>query len=138
MRDGRVSWADLGRELDLSPAATAERVKRLERNGVIKGYTAIVDADAVGLGVSAFVFVTLESPGARKKFLGVASALPDVLEAHHVTGDHDYLLRVRAADLKALDTLINEELKKGGGIVRSHTTIVLGTTKETTELPLGP
>jgi Lrp/AsnC family transcriptional regulator, leucine-responsive regulatory protein len=136
MSEGRLSWADLGRELDLSPPATADRVRRLEAEGLIRGYAALADPVAVGLGITAFVSVTLEAPGARQKFLDAIADLPNVLEAHHVAGDHDYLLKVRTRDLKALDVLINEELKERAGIARSYTTIVLDTAKETVAFPV--
>lgn len=136
MVDGRVSWAELGRELGLSPAATAERVKRLEREGLIAGFSARLDPAAAGLGITAFVSVTLESPAARPRFLERVAELAEVQEAHHVAGDHDYLLKVRTAGLAELDRLINEGLKEGAGVVRSQTTIALGTAKETPVLPL--
>ncbi|HEX5699004.1 MAG TPA: winged helix-turn-helix transcriptional regulator, partial [Rubrobacter sp.] len=69
MRDGRITWAELAQLLGLSAPAAADRVRRLEERGVIRGYEALVDPEAVGLGVTAFVAVTLERPEHRAGFL---------------------------------------------------------------------
>jgi Lrp/AsnC family leucine-responsive transcriptional regulator len=136
MRDGRASFADLGAKLGLSPAATAQRVKRLERNGVVSRFTAVVDADAVGLGLTALVAVGLERPKDVPAFLKRVRALPAVQECHHVAGDDDYVLKVRCRDTRDLERLVSTEIKGQRGVARTRTTIVLSTEKETTELAL--
>jgi Lrp/AsnC family leucine-responsive transcriptional regulator len=136
MADGRVTWAELASELGLSPAAAAERVRRLERTGVIRGYAALVEPGAIGLGLTALVGVTLAHHRARAAFLRRIQQLDEVQESHHVTGDYDFLLKVRCADTQALERLINEQLKDKGGVAESRTLIVLSTAKETPRLPL--
>src|SRR5581483_2603595 len=85
-RDGRMSWADLAARLKLSGPSAAERVRKLERRGIIRGYTALLDTDQLGLDVAAFVTVRLEKPQYRAPFLKRVKALDEVLECHHVAG----------------------------------------------------
>jgi Lrp/AsnC family leucine-responsive transcriptional regulator len=134
--DGRVTWAELASELGLSPAAAAERVRRLERQGVIRGYAAIVEPAALGLGLTALVGVTLARHRGRPVFLRRIQQLAEIQECHHVTGDYDYLLKVRCADTLALERLINDQLKDEAGVAETRTLIVLSTAKETSSLPM--
>ena len=135
-RNGRESWASLGAALGMTGPAAADRVRRLEERGVIRGYTALVDAESVGLVLTAFVAVTLERPQARAAFLKRVSALPEVLECHHVAGDDDYLLKVRCRGPLDLDRVLSEELRGIAGVARTRSTIVLRTAKETATLPV--
>jgi Lrp/AsnC family leucine-responsive transcriptional regulator len=137
-RDGRISWADLAARIGLSAPATADRVRRLEERGVIRGYTALVDPEAVGQGLTAFVGVTLERPQHRETFLTVLAQVPQVQECHHTAGDDDYLLKIRCSGTRELERLVSEEIKNLPGIVRTRTTIVLSTVKETAAVPLPP
>jgi Lrp/AsnC family leucine-responsive transcriptional regulator len=138
MRDGRASWAALGQATGLSPAAAAQRVHRLEREGVIRGFAALVDADAVGADLLAFVAVRFAEPTSRTRFLKRVRSLPWIQECHHVTGESDYLLKVRCAGTKALERLISVELKDRCKVTETRTSIVLTSAKETVELGLAP
>ncbi len=137
MSRGRITWADLGAYLGLSAPAAAERVRRLEEKGIIKGYAAMVDPEAVGYGLTAFIAVTLEKPGHRNAFIQKIMELDNVQECHHVTGEDDYLLKVRCARIRDLESLVSQHLKSLPGIVKTRTTIVLSTVKETPAVPLG-
>src|SRR5258708_38329748 len=99
--DGRIANVDLAERCGLSPASTLERVRRLERSGVIEGYTARIDPRALGHQVIVFVQVTMHQHDqkALQKFEKAAEALPDLLECHHVAGDFDFLLKVLARDV---------------------------------------
>jgi Lrp/AsnC family leucine-responsive transcriptional regulator len=136
--DGRASWADLGTALGLSAPAAAERVRKLTDGGVVRGFTAVLDPQAAGFPVLAFVAVTLASQGARTRFLDAVRRHDLIQECHHVAGDDDFLLKVRARTLTELEALLADELKGRLGIARTRTTIVLGTAKETGRLPIGP
>jgi Lrp/AsnC family transcriptional regulator, leucine-responsive regulatory protein len=137
LTDARVSWADLGTALGLSPPAAAERVRKLQERGLVRGFAAVLDPDAAGFPVLAFVAVTLDRQDARRRFLDAVRSNPLIQECHHVAGDDDFLLKVRARTLAELDALLSEELKGRLGIARTRTTIVLGTAKETARLPIG-
>ncbi len=136
MTDGRESWADLGEHLGLSAPAAAERVRKLEDRGVIRQFAAIADPTLAGYPVLAFVFVTLSSQARRKAFLAAVGRNASILECHHVAGDDDYLLKVRCKTMGDLDVLLSDDLKGRMGVARTRTTVVLGSAKETTALPI--
>jgi Lrp/AsnC family transcriptional regulator, leucine-responsive regulatory protein len=101
-RDGRASYADLGRLVGLSPSAVTERVRRLELAGVITGYSAEIDPEKLGLPIHAFV--RLRYPhGNYKPFHDLLAVTPEVVEAHHITGDDCFLLAVRAGSMRHLE-----------------------------------
>jgi Lrp/AsnC family transcriptional regulator, leucine-responsive regulatory protein len=133
---GRESWAALGETLGMTGPAAAERVRRLEERGVIRGYAAVVDPGAVGAGLAAFVAVTLERPRDRAKFLALVAALPEIQDCHHVAGNDDYFLKIRCRDTADLERILTQELKGLTGVARTRTTVVLSTLKETLAVPL--
>ncbi|URN18162.1 MULTISPECIES: Lrp/AsnC family transcriptional regulator [Streptomyces] len=117
--DGRASFAELARAVSMSASAVTERVRRLEEAGVITGYTAVVDQEALGLPVLAFV--RLRYPhGNYKPFHDLLDATPEVLEAHHVTGDDCFVLKVAARSMRHL-----EEVSGRIGALGSVTTSVV-------------
>jgi Lrp/AsnC family transcriptional regulator, leucine-responsive regulatory protein len=135
LSDGREAWARLGERVGLTGPAVAERVRRLEEQGVIRGYAALVSPEAAGFPLTAFVSVTLETPHHRAAFLARVAALPEIQECHHVTGDDDYLLKVRCRGPADLDRLLTEQLKGGPGVVRTRTQVALRSEKESVGLP---
>lgn len=137
MQQGRMSWSDLAAALQLSAPATADRVRRLEERGVITGYAALVDPALTGCNLTALIAVTLERPEHRAAFVERVQQLAEVQECHHITGDDDYWLKVRCRHTKDLERLISDDLKGLPGILRTRTTIVLSTVKETPILPMG-
>lgn len=136
MNNGRITWAELGGYLGLSSPATAERVRRLEEQGIIKGFTALIDPEAVGCGLTAFVAITLDHPEHRNHFLMKVAEMREVQECHHVTGDDDFLLKVRCRGTRDLERVISDQIKNVPGVTRTRTTIVLNTYKETPMPPI--
>lgn len=136
MAQGRMTWAELASLLELSAPAASDRVRRLEDRQVIKGYTALVDPEAIGCHLLAYVAVTLERPEHRAAFLQKILDLSEVQECHHIAGEDDYWLKVRCRNTKNLERIVSEELKGLPGILRTRTTIVLSTVKETPILPV--
>lgn len=128
---GRMSWAELAQELGLSAPAAAERVRKLEEAGVIRGYAAVLDAHALGYSLAAFIEVTFGKTRHRKGFRKAIQALPEILECHHIAGEADYLLKVIAKDPPHLDQLVGERIRAIPGVLRTRTTVVLSTQKET-------
>ncbi|GLX47777.1 transcriptional regulator [Streptomyces hygroscopicus subsp. hygroscopicus] len=101
-RDGRTSFADLARAVSMSASAVTERVRRLEEAGVISGYAAVVDPERVGLTIMAFV--RLRYPNSNyKPFHDLVEAMPEILEAHHVTGDDCFVIKVAARSMRHLE-----------------------------------
>jgi len=118
--DGRISNSELAERIGLSSSACLRRVQELERSGVIKGYRAVIDREAVGGGFTAFVTVALSDhqKSSQIAFEKAVSAAPEVRECHNVTGNFEYLLRIEVADLKAYkrfhhDTLGTVPLVRG-------------------------
>lgn len=136
MAQGRITWSELAGLLQLSAPATADRVRRLEERGVIQGYAALVNPETVGCGLTAFVAVTLQHPQYQADFVQKIEDLTEVMECHHITGDDDYLLKIRCRNTRDLERIISDEIKKITGISKTRTTVVLSTIKETTILPL--
>jgi Lrp/AsnC family transcriptional regulator, leucine-responsive regulatory protein len=101
-QDGRASYAELARLVSMSPSAVTERVHRLEESGVISGYTAVVDPERIGLEILAFVRLKYPT-GNYKPFRDLVSATPEILEAHHVTGEDCFVLKVRAQSMRHLE-----------------------------------
>jgi Lrp/AsnC family leucine-responsive transcriptional regulator len=107
-RDGRRPYADLGAEVGMSGPSAHERVKKLEARGVIRGYEANVDPAAVGLGVLAFSWIT-QAPGtAATDLTEDLAAIPEIEECHHITGEADYLIKVRARDTHDLERILRQ------------------------------
>ncbi len=130
VQQGRVTWAELAQNLSLSAPASAERVRRLEEKGVIKGYGALLDREVLGYELTAFVGTDLSHPRHRGEFLALVASRPEILECHHVAGDHDYLLKICCRSARALDRFINDVLKQGEAVARTRSIIVLSTAKE--------
>ena len=123
--DGRVPFAELGRKVGLSPSATAERVRQLESVGIIRGYRADIDLEALGLGITAFIRLTCEGNRYRQ-FLKVLPTLQPVQECHHLTGGDAFLLKVMLSSMGELESLIESLLPYGS----PTTSMVLSTPLE--------
>ncbi|MBX2862359.1 MAG: Lrp/AsnC family transcriptional regulator [Leptolyngbyaceae cyanobacterium MAG.088] len=132
--DGRVKWSDLASQCDVSSPAISDRVRRLEKRGIIQGYRVVVDPVQLGYDVTAFVSVVLEHPQYRQGFLDYVQVTPSIQECHHVAGDGDYLLKVRCPKIADLERILSEEIKRLPGILQTKTSIALSTVKETTAL----
>lgn len=129
--DARLSWTELGRRVGLSPPAVAERVRRLEDAGVIRGYRATVDVAAVGRPLTAFVRARASG---ERAFAGLTAAMesrPEVLECHRITGDDCYLAKVAVATVAELEDLLEELMHHGP----TTTAIVLSSTVTQRPLP---
>ena len=135
MSNARATWAELGALIGLSAPAAAERVRKLEESGVIKGYAALIDPDSIGCGLAALISLTIENPEYRPAIIKKIGELAEILECHHVAGDVDYILKVRCFGTRYLERLISNEIKSFPG-VRTKTTVILSTIKETPVLPL--
>lgn len=127
--DGRLSFNELGRRVSLSPPAVAERVRRLEEQGVITGYHARIDAAAVGKGLTVFALATVDFARAEA-FEAAVLRHPAITDCHSTAGAGDYLLRIVAADVADLDHLLRKELSQLPGVQRYTTTVCMKAIKE--------
>jgi Lrp/AsnC family leucine-responsive transcriptional regulator len=132
---GRSRLADIAEQVALSAPAVMERVKKLEANGVIRGYTAVVDGKTVGKDVTAFIGVSIGNQRDLDRFAAQMLHYADVLECHHVTGDESFILKVKARNTGALEKLLGE-IRSVEGVTRTITKVVLSTAKESQVLEL--
>lgn len=137
-QQGRMSNADLAAKINLSPPATLARFKRLEQEGFIDRFVAVLDREKTGHDTLCFVqlSLTLHQPQKIENILKQIVAMPEVLECHNVTGDYDYFLKVALKNTSALEAFISKKLLPVSGIARVHTSLVLKEFKSSTELEL--
>lgn len=136
--DARLSNAALAEKVGLTTSTVHERVKKLEKKGIIKGYVAVADAEALGKPMTAFIRLTVGADStdyieSKKSVLTVCRDEPDVLECHAVAGEDCYILKVRAASPGDLENLI-ERIRSNARVSRTTTNIVFSTLKETTHV----
>ncbi|MDO9395772.1 MAG: Lrp/AsnC family transcriptional regulator [Herbiconiux sp.] len=124
--DGRASFREIGRRIGLSTNATAVRVRRLERSGVIIGYRAVLGSDVAepADGLEAFVDVRLDPGRDSAEFLDWTRRVPEIRDAVHVTGSYDYLLHIRVGGTAALDRFLRS-LKTDAGATHTQTRLAL-------------
>lgn len=122
--NGRASWREIGERVGLGPTATADRVRRLESLGVIRGYHAQIDPAALGIGLRAITELRLDPDTPYEVFEQRLRATVEVQQAYHVTGSLDYVLILSCADVAALDRLLSG-WRMGGGVLESSTRIML-------------
>ena len=123
--DGRMSFTDLGKVTGLSTSAVHQRVRRLEQRGVIRGYRAVIDSEAVGLPLTAFVSIKAVDPAAEDDAPQRLEGIPAIEACYSVAGDEAYILKVRVSSPQALEALL-AEIRAAAG-VSTRTTVVLST-----------
>ena len=134
--DGRLSFTDLAKQTGLSTSAAHQRVRRLEERGVIRGYSAVIDADAVGLSLTAFVSITPLDQADPDDLPERLAGIRAIEACHSVAGDQNYLLKVRVATPLALEALLAQI--RGTAHVATRTTVVLSTPYENRPGSLAP
>jgi Lrp/AsnC family leucine-responsive transcriptional regulator len=136
--NGKITNAQLSKDVGLSPAPTLERVKKLEQSGIIQSYHAQVNREKVGLGVMTYVQVTLK--GHQKSiieaFTNKINKVPEIIECHHVTGQCDFLLKVIAKDINHYQQLIMDTINEIDVVASTQTMVILQTIKNSKVLPV--
>ena len=125
----KLPLGKIGERVGLSAPSVMERIKKLEESGVIRGYTAVLDARKFGKDITAFIGVFVDHPRLISKFEKEIDRLEDVQECHHVTGEHTLLLKVKVNNTSALEQLI-KRLRSIEGVSRTQTSVVLSTYTE--------
>lgn len=135
--DGRLPVAELARRVHLSATPCLERMRRLEREGYIRGYAADLDPAKLGVSLIAFVEVQLDrtTPDVFNRFRDGVMGLDPVQECHMVAGGFDYLLKVRAADMTAYRRFL-EDLAALSGVQQTHTYVVMEEVKSSRAIPI--
>ncbi|MDN4166488.1 Lrp/AsnC family transcriptional regulator [Cytophagales bacterium LB-30] len=134
--NARMTNKELAAKLDLSITPVYERVKKLERKGYIKGYSARLDHEKIGKGMMVFMHLKLQVHTHEniRHVIEEVDHLEEVMECYHVTGETDYLLKVMVKDMPAYETFVVEKLTKIKGIANINSSIVMSTVKSTTSL----
>lgn len=136
--DGRASLFALAEKIGLSASQLGRRLKRLEEAGLMEGYAAILNADAIGLGFEAYCLVSLErhSTEGTEKFHAAMRALPPIMDCVAVTGEADFILRIVATDLKSYSQFLLDNVMPLPGVRQVRSSIVLRSIKRSHALPL--
>lgn len=136
--DGRITNNDLADQVGLSPSACLRRVRRLEEDGVIASYAAIVDPSVIGRPTTVFVEISLESQEESRldAFEAVIGDIPEVLTCHLMTGDFDYLVRLACADVADYERIHRTQLAILPGVTRVKTSFSLRTVLNQTAMEL--
>jgi len=134
--NGRITNAELAKQIRLSPSSTLERVKKLEVSGFIEKYIAILNPRKAGYSCFTFVEVKLARHGETpvEDFISSIDLIPEVLECHHITGDADFLLKVATRDITAYEELILHQLSALNNVQTMKTSVILSTFKNETKL----
>jgi Lrp/AsnC family leucine-responsive transcriptional regulator len=132
-QDGRTPISQLAREVHLTVTPTLERVRRLESSGYIEGYFARLNPGRLGLGLLAYVEVSLDrtTPDAFERFKQVMLAHDEVMECHMVAGGFDYLLKVRVTDMESYRRFLGDRIAAVRGVQQTHTYFVMEEVKST-------
>ncbi len=137
-KDSKITTKELSMHLDLSPTAVYERIKKMEKEGVIKGYSALIDRARAGRGFVVFCQIKLLQHRHEYvvKFEREVIRFDEVLECYNVSGDYDYLLKVMVKDMKAYHDFINDKLTRMDHIGSAHTTFIIHEVKNSHIIPV--
>jgi len=137
-QNGRLSNVDLARTINLSPPATHTRLRRLEQQGYIRQYTALLNREKAGYDLLCFILVSLQILQAEQleESHKIIRSMPEVLECHYITGEYDYLLKVILHDRQDLAHFVMKRLTSIAGVARVQTCVAMSEIKCTTALPL--
>ncbi len=136
--DGSITNSELAKRIGLAPASTLERVKKLEKKGVIRKYVALLDSEKIGKEIVAFVEISMNEHSAEaiKLFSKEIAKIPEVLDCHHISGDKDFLLKVVTDSIKNYEKFALEKLAVIPHVGKISTLFVLSTIKSETALHL--
>lgn len=134
--NAKIPQAEIASAVNLSLAAVNERIKKLERTGAIKRYTAVLDPKKLNVNITALIDVFVEHPKYEERFMEIMNEHEEVQECHRITGDFSFHLKVRVSNIESLENFVINVLNSLEGVRQTRTYIVLSTSKETISLPL--
>lgn len=139
-KDARITHKELAAQLDLSTTPVFERVKKLERKGYIKHYSAVLDYEKLGFGLVVFILVKMQvhDNAHIEQLIREVKKLEEVVECYHITGEHDYLLKIVIEDMNAYQKFIRNKLSTIPGIVHLNSSIVMSIEKNENTLRIQP
>jgi Lrp/AsnC family leucine-responsive transcriptional regulator len=134
--NGRISNAEIARQVGMAPSAIFQRIRRLEERGIIAGYGVRLNARALGHGLVAFIMVQTGENPRDHNTAALLAALPEVQEVHRVVGEDCFIVKARVRDTDALAALLEHRVQAIPSITSTRTTIVVKTIKESSRVPL--
>lgn len=134
-QNARTPNAEIARQVGMAPSAILERIRKLEERGVIQGYSARINPEAYGVGLTAYVFVRADERAGAPTTADRMAEIPEVQEVHHVAGEDCFLAKVRVKNPRALGELLQKTFGAIETIRSTRSTIVLHTVKESAVLP---
>jgi Lrp/AsnC family transcriptional regulator, leucine-responsive regulatory protein len=136
--DGRISWRDLAERIELSLTPTLRRIRRLEEERVISGYSARIDEQRIGFGITMYVLVTLErqTEETLKVFERRIADVPEVMSCYLMTGDADYILRIVISDLQSYQRFMLDVLTRIPGVSRIQSSLAIKPVFQRTAPPI--
>lgn len=135
--DAKRPTAAIARAVGLPLSTTADRLKRLQATGAIRGWHAALDPGALGAGLCAFVLIDMGFDGEAEAAAALI-ARPEVMELHHISGPHSYLMKLRLTDMPALQSFLADVVKPLPAVMRTETILALDSLKETAAIPVAP
>lgn len=137
-QDARKTLKEIAESVGMSPTPVFERIKKLEKNGFIKGYVALLNQDLLGYKMVAFIQISLALHNRREvnDFVDRITAFPEVMECYHTTGDSDFLLKILVTDMEKFNDFVLNKLSTIENLGRVKTQFALSTRKRTTKIQL--
>ena len=137
-KHAKITNAQLSKDIDLSPAPTLERVKKLENTGIIESYHAKLNGQLLGFDVNSFVQIKINRFDKKsvESFLGKIDKVDEVMECHSITGFYNFLLRVVAKDMSAFETVLSEKISTITEVNEYNSMVIMSTPKDTKVIPV--
>lgn len=132
----RVPNVEVARQVNLAPSAVLERIRKLEKQGIIDGYEVILNPKRFNKSLVVFVHVYLISATDKKQTADALMLIPEIQELHFITGNDCYLLKMRVADISQLNDILENKISSIKQVRRTETSVALSTIKETSQIPL--
>ncbi|MCC3861215.1 Lrp/AsnC family transcriptional regulator [Pseudemcibacter aquimaris] len=132
-KNGRLSSAEIAKAVGVSVSTANERVRKLEKNGYIQEWRAVMNARKVGANLAALILVDMDYDGEKEATEKLAK-FPEIQEIHHISGARSYLIKIRVSDTDALQSFLSQKVKPLKAITRTESFIILDTVKETSEV----
>lgn len=133
--NAKIPASEISNQINLSVSAVGERLKKLEKSGVIKQYATILNPNMLKKDLTALMFISLERPQVSEQFLKYVQLENEIMDCYYLAGDYDYLIKIATENTSSLEKLLNR-IKSISGIIKTNTTVVLKTEKESYSIPI--
>ena len=135
-KKARIPNVEVARQIDMAPSAVLERIRKLEQKGFIDGYEVRLNPEKFKRNLVAFITIVTSTQETVMLTGKRLTALPEIQEVHHITGEDGFLVKARVSDVTELGGLIQDKILKIDGIIKTHTAIAMSTFKETARIPI--